>query len=41
MALDIVRVGILRKYETEKFSGSSFNRFTKAKNRVFLISKTF
>ena len=41
IALDIVRVGILRKYAIEKFSGLSFNRFTKAKNLVFLISKTF
>ena len=39
IALDITRVGVLRKYETEKFSGSSLNRFIKAKNLVFLISK--
>ena len=37
--LNIVRVGVLRKYETEKFSGSSLNRFIKAKNLVFLIPK--
>ncbi len=41
MALDITRVGVLRKYETEKFSGSSLNRFTKAKNLVFLIPKIY
>ena len=40
MALEIVLVGVLRKYETEKFSGSSLNRFIKAKNLVFLIPKT-
>jgi len=40
MALEIVLVSVLPKYETEKFSGSSLNRFIKAKNLVFLILKS-
>jgi len=39
ISFEIFRVGILREYEIEKFSGLSFNRFTKAKNLVFLIPK--
>jgi len=39
--LEIFFIGKLGKYKTDKFSGSSLNCFTKAKNLVFLIPKNF
>ena len=40
ISLEIFRVGVFRE-QIEKFSGSSFNRFTKERNFVFLMPKIF
>jgi hypothetical protein len=41
VSFEIVLIDKLRKYKTEKFSRSSLNHFTKAKNLVLLILKYF